>query len=67
MFCKSPFIFTFHTSSGVLNVILSFLQQHRLEHIYLSYESLNSQDHMTSDVSEYLKFQAERGNIKSQV
>lgn len=43
------------------------VQQHRLEHIYLSEEGLNSLDLMTNDVFEYLKFQAEHGDIESQV
>lgn len=43
------------------------VQQHSLEHIYLSEEGLNSLDLMTNDVFEYLKFQAERGDIESQV
>lgn len=43
------------------------VQQHRLEHIYLSEEGLNSLELMTNDVFEYLKFQAERGDIESQV
>lgn len=43
------------------------VQQHNLEHIYLSEEGLNSLDVVNNDVFEYLKFQAERGDIESQV
>lgn len=43
-----------------------FVQQHKLEHIYLSDEDLNSLNHMTNELFEYLKFQAKRGDIESQ-
>lgn len=43
-----------------------FVQQHKLEHIYLSDENLNSLNRITNDVFEYLKFQAQRGDVESQ-
>lgn len=43
-----------------------FLQQHKLERIYLSDEDLNSLNHRTNDLFEYLMFQAQRGDIDSQ-
>lgn len=43
-----------------------FFVQHKLEHIYLSDENLNSLSQMTKDLFEYLKFQAQRGHIESQ-
>ncbi|KAA8589682.1 hypothetical protein FQN60_013047 [Etheostoma spectabile] len=41
--------------------------QHTVEHIYLSnQEDLNSLTHETSDVFQYLKYKAEKGDIESQ-
>lgn len=49
-------------------MLLSFLKQYAPEHIYLSNpEDLNSLNHVKSGVFEYLKFQAERGDVESQV
>lgn len=51
-----------------LHICLSFLKQHSTEHIYLNNEEdLNRLTHGTKDDFQYLKFQAERGDIESQV
>lgn len=43
-----------------------FVQQHELEHIYLGDDDLKSLSRKTNDLVEYLKFQAQRGDIESQ-
>lgn len=44
-----------------------FVQQHELEHIYLSDDDLKSLKDKTNDFFEYLKFQAQHGDVESQV
>ncbi|XP_037624830.1 protein sel-1 homolog 3 [Sebastes umbrosus] len=42
-------------------------EQHAVEHIYLSNpEDLNSLNHESSDVIQFMKYQAERGDVESQ-
>lgn len=51
-----------------MTLLVFYLKQYLLEHIYLSNEDdLNSLIHETSDVFQYVKYQAERGDIQSQV
>lgn len=57
---------TIHTADYVNPSV--FLKQCTPEHIYLSNpDDLSSLTHETSDVFQYLKLQAERGDLKSQV
>ncbi|XP_056893155.1 protein sel-1 homolog 3 isoform X1 [Takifugu flavidus] len=62
--------YSYYSNAGAQSSADSFRvhekTQHNLEHIYLSEEGLTSLDVVNNDVFEYLKFQAERGDIESQ-
>ncbi|TDH08104.1 hypothetical protein EPR50_G00094300 [Perca flavescens] len=63
--------YSYYSNAGAQSNIDSFRihenEQHTLEHIYLSnQEDLNSLTHDTSDVFQYLKYKAEKGDIESQ-
>uniref|UniRef100_A0A3Q4AT08 Uncharacterized protein n=1 Tax=Mola mola TaxID=94237 RepID=A0A3Q4AT08_MOLML len=62
--------YSYYSNAGLTNFLflnLSFLKQSMPEHIYLSnQEDLDHLRHMKSDVFEYLKFQAERGDVEAQ-
>uniref|UniRef100_A0A3B4VE07 Protein sel-1 homolog 3-like n=1 Tax=Seriola dumerili TaxID=41447 RepID=A0A3B4VE07_SERDU len=59
--------YSYYSNAGQRCFCLSFLQQYTPEHIYLSNQKdLNSLTHESSDVFQYLKLQAERGDAESQ-